>query len=98
MGDSSEKVGGVAAAAPGISSVGSLPIVLERPETGVQQRREGGGTSEGKRAAAMETSDRLAAYCGDEAMTHVVVSQHLASHSTPSLARIVGQGFSGGAF
>jgi hypothetical protein len=43
---------------------------------GVQQRQEGGGMSEGKRAAAMETSDRLAAYCGDEAMTHVRVSQH----------------------
>jgi hypothetical protein len=31
--------------------------------------------SEGTRAGAMETSDRLADNCGDEAMTHVAVSQ-----------------------
>jgi hypothetical protein len=31
--------------------------------------------SEGTRAGAMETSDRLADNCGDEAMTHAAVSQ-----------------------
>jgi hypothetical protein len=52
-----------------------LPIVLERPGTGETAKARGWGVSEGTRADAMDTSDRLADNCGDEAMTHAAVSQ-----------------------
>jgi hypothetical protein len=67
--------GAMAAAAPGISSLDSCQLSWSALGRERRQRREGGGMSEGTRAVAMETSDRLADNCGDEAMTHVAVSQ-----------------------